>query len=293
MLGGGDDATTSTTVQYTPQQKAMLKAAMPMLMGQLNNPPTLPGFGVTQPFNPTQQAAHSMATNAALGPLSQFSSGVMDASNFLMGPALSPDTNPYLKSTAEAAVRPVTEALTTQWLPSVRQGAMEVGGLGGSRQHNLEDRAIGRASTAASDATSKIYSDAFQSGMGNMVKSIALAPQTQSGMMFPSSVLEGVGSQQYGLSTAFAKEAYDRYMQEQMMPYLNTKDILGTMMGLGTGTSTTTTGASPGLGGMIGGGLGGASIMGGLAGLPGMAALGGPWGLAAGAGLGALATMFA
>lgn len=293
MFGDSGDTTTTTRVAYSPQQKKLISAAMPNILGAAQNPPTLPNFGTVQPFNPTQLAGQNMAINTAMGPFAQFAGGAMDASKFLMGDALSPDTNPYLRGTAEAAVRPVTEALTTSWLPNIRMGAMEAGGLGGSRQANLENRAIGTATREASAATGKIYSDAFQSGMGNLVKSIALAPQTGSLSMFPSSVLDTVGGQQYGLSTAQAQEAYQRQLQEQLMPYLMSKDVMGTAMGLGAGTSTSTTQPSPGIGAMLGGAMGGAATAGGLAGIPGLAMLGGPWGIAGGAGLGALSALFA
>jgi hypothetical protein len=284
---GGKPSKTTTQVKYSPEQQKLIGAAMPGLTGAISSPPQLPDIGTVQPFNPLQLQAQQQAITAAMGPLSQYTGNVLNASNFLMGDALRPETNPYLRATAEAAIRPVTETLMGKWLPGVRSGAMEAGGLGGSRQHGLENRAIGQAAQIATDATSKIYSDAFQSGMGNLIKNIALAPQTGSMALAPASVIEGVGGQQYQLATAQAQEAYNRALQEQWMPYLLSKDVAGTAMGLGSGTTTTSTGATPG---MLGGALGGGAIAGSLAKT--IPFFGGPIGLGAGAGLGALSALF-
>lgn len=293
MSFGAGDTTTTSQVKYSPAQQALIDKALPTLTGTLQNPFKLPDFLQTQPFNPTQQLAQSQALAAAQGPVSQFTDQIFKNAQFLSGPALSPDTNPYLAQTAEAAIRPVTRALTSEWLPAIRGGAIESNVLGGSRQGLAEGKAIERAATAASDVSGRIYSDAYQQGVNNLVKNMALAPQTASLGLYPSSVIEGVGAQQYGLESAFGAERYNRNLTGQQLPYLTAKDVLGTALGLGTGTTATQVGgAGGGIGSIIGGGLGGAATLGGLAGLPGMAALGGPWGLAAGAGLGALAAMF-
>lgn len=290
-LGGGNQ-TTTTQIKYTPQQKAAINAAMPTLMGYINNPPTIPNIPTVLPFNSTQQQAQTGATGAALGPIQGFTSGMMDISNWLNGGALSPDTNPYLRATAEAAIQPVTQNFTEKVLPNIRSGAVVGGQYGGSRQANAETTATRDFNREALNTTNQIYSNAFESGMDRMVKNLALAPQTASLGMYPWQVLEGVGGQQYGLDTAMSQDAFNRALTGQQMPYLAAKDVLATMMGLGSGTSTSTSGGGISLGSILGGGIGGAATAGGLSTLPGLGMLGGPWGIGAGAGLGALASIF-
>jgi hypothetical protein len=290
-FGGSQPATTTSQVKYTPEQKAGIAAAMPTLMDYLKSPPTLPNMSTVLPFNPLQQQAQAGATGTA-GNLSGFASGMMDASQWLNMGALSPDTNPYLKGTAEAAIRPITETLTEKALPNIRHEAYGSGFFGGSGQQNAEAMAVRDATREMGATTGKIYSDAFESGMDRMVKNLALAPQTAGLQMYPWQVLEGVGGQNYARDTAAAEELYNRQVMSQQMPYLAAKDVLSTLMGLGSGSTTTSTPASGGLGSILGGGIGGAATAGSLSSLPGLSMLGGPWGIAAGAGLGALSTIF-
>lgn len=292
MSMGSGDQTTTAQIKYTPQQKTAINAAMPNIMGYLSNPPTIPGISTVLPFNAGQQQANAGLTSQAMGPLSGFSSGMMDISNWLNTGALNPATNPYLAGTAEAAIRPVTENLTENILPSVRHGAVVGGQYGGTRQENAEHRAIRDTQRTAGDMTSQIYSNAFESGMDRIVKNMALAPQTAGLSLMPWQVAGGVANQQYGLDTAMAGDAFNRAMMSQQMPYLASKDVLATMMGLGSGSTTTASGTGGGIGSAIGGGIGGAATAGALGSLPGLSALGGPWGIAGGAALGALASIF-
>lgn len=291
-MGDDKETTTTTKIEYTPEQKAGIAAAFPTLMQYMQNPPKMTGPSTVLPFNPLQQQAQAGAVNTAMGPLMNFSSGMMDASNWLNFGALSPDTNPWLKGTAEAAMRPITENLTQSALPNIRSQAYGDGWFGGTGQQNAEAQAVNLASRNMADTTGKIYSDAFQGGMDRMVKNLALAPQTASLGMYPWQVLEGVGGQQYARDTAYGEDMFNRDMFNQQSGYLASKDVLATLMGLGTGTSSTTTMPSPGIGGMISGGLGGMATMGGLSGLPGMSWMGGPWGMMGGAALGALGSIW-
>lgn len=291
-MGGSSPQTTTNEIKYTPQQKAGINAAMPTLMNYLKNPPTIPGIQTVLPFNQTQQQAQAGALNTAAGPLTGFASGMMDLSSWLNGGALNPDSNPWLKGTAEAAIRPITENLNNNILPGIRDESFVNGMFGGSRAQNVQVQAITNANREMGSVTNDIYSKAYDSGMDRAVKNLALAPQTAQLSMYPWQIMEGVGGQQYARDTAAAEDAFNRNLTSQQMPYLAAKDVLATLMGLGTGSTSTTTGAGGGIGSMIGGGLGGAATMGSLSSLPGMAALGGPWGLAAGAGLGALSSIF-
>lgn len=290
-LGGGNQTTTSKVV-YTPQQKQAIDAAMPTLMNYLKNPPTVPNINTVLPFNQVQQGAQAGALQQAAGPLAGFTSGMMNASNFLNTGALDPNSNPWLKATAEAAIKPVTEQFTQSVLPNIRSSEIMAGQYGGTRGTNAQLRAATDYTRTALDTTNKIYSDAYESGMDRMVKNLALAPQTASLSLYPWQVAEGVGGQQYARDTAAAQDAFNRAITSQQLPFLASKDVLAAIMGLGTGSTTTGNPGSTGLGGALGAGIGGAATAGALSSLPGLSFLGGPWGVAAGAGIGALASIF-
>lgn len=291
-MGGGGDQTVTNEIKYTPEQKQAIQAAMPTLMSYMKNPPKIPDIQTVLPFNALQNQAQQGAVNQAMGPLMGFTQNMMGASQFLNSDALNPDTNPWLKATAQAAIRPISENLTQTVLPNVRSQSYADGFFGGSGQHTAESQAINLATRNMGDVTGKIYGDAYQQGMDNMVKNLALAPQTAQMSLFPWQVMEGVGGQQYSRDTAAAGDAFNRAMMAQQMPYLAAKDVLGVMMGMGTGSTSTTSGGGTSLGGILSGGMGGAATAGALGAMPGMSFMGGPWGMAAGAGLGALAAAF-
>lgn len=288
---GSTDTTTTSKIEYTPEQKAAMKVASPILMNYLKNPPTLPNYSTVLPFNQLQSQAQQGAVNMANGPLSGFTSGMMDISNWLNSSG-GLGQNPYMEAAVAGAARPLQENLTGTALPAIRSESILGGQYGGTRQDTAEVRAIRDTNRQIGDMSSKMYSDAYQQGLDRMVKNLALAPQTAALGMYPSQVLEGVGGQQYARDTAATQEQYNKQMLSQQLPMLTAQQVLSIMMGTGTGTSTTSSQPSGGIGSAITGGLGGAATFGGLSALPGLSALGGPWGLAAGAGLGALATLF-
>ena len=145
--------------------------------------------------DPTLQG-REMQLAAARG-LSPFIQGAQGAGQFLTDPGLlSPESNPYLAQTAQAAGRPIMQALTEQILPNIRGGAIGAGQFGGSRQGIAEGIASRGALQQLGDISSNIFSQAYGQGLGALGQGLSLAPQTAGLGFLPGQAFQEIGAQQ-------------------------------------------------------------------------------------------------
>lgn len=272
----GTTNTTTTTEPWEGQQaylEQIFNEAQRLYGGQF---PTQMLAG----FNPTEQEAQRRMLEWAYGPGTALANQAQGALGFLLsGDVLRPESNPYLAASAEGAMRPVSQALTEEWLPNIRSDAVQAGMLSSSNAGIAEGIAVDRAARTAGDITSNMYANAYNTGLGAYTQGLALSPQVMQLGMVPSSVASSVGAQQRAMTQAGYQQ---RYMQ-QLAPYLALQQYLSTVGGQYGGTSQTTQPASMwdwlfGGGGGLQGAAGGAAI--GTMIYPG-------WGTAIGAGLGA------
>jgi hypothetical protein len=179
------------------------------------------------------QQGREQAIQAAQG-LSPFISGTQEAGQFLTSPGmLSPETNPYLAQTAEAASRPIMQALTEQILPNIRGGESGAGQFGGTRRDIAEGIASRGALQQVGDVSSDIFSRGYGQNLQAMLQGLSLAPQTAGLGLLPSQITQQVGAEQ------------------QLDPFRNLQQfqsLLGPPIVTGGGG----TGATPGLASQIG-----------------------------------------
>lgn len=246
-------------------------------------------------FTPEEQQAQTSLLDFAGGQGQQAVDASLAALNFGLGPVLDPASNPALAAAAEGATRPIFRALTEKALPAIRGGAIQAGQLGGTRQGIAEGLAVGRTSEAALDATSKLFSENFQSGLDLFGKSLALAPQTLQLGTFESNVLGAVGGQDRALEQAIRDEEVNRFIFEQNQPSNKLAQFANLVSGnFGAEGSSITTQEATGGGGKKGG-SGGGGIGGALSGAATGAAIGSifpGYGTIIGAGIGGLIGAF-
>lgn len=146
--------------------------------------------------SPLEQQAQQQALGVAQG-LSPFIQGAQGAGQFLTSTnLLSPESNPFLAQTAQAATRPIFQNLTEQVLPAIRGGAIGAGGFGGSRQGIAEGIASRGALQSAGDVSGNIFSQGYGQGLGALQQGLSLAPQTASLGLLPSQIMQQIGEQQ-------------------------------------------------------------------------------------------------
>jgi hypothetical protein len=280
MSSGTQPQTQSSTYQLSPEQRQLMDLAMPGVTQFAASVPQRYQGGTIAGFDPSQVAGQEGALKSAGTQTSLARGGAGTTLDWLSPGALDVNNNPGVQGQITAATRPITQALTEQALPAIRDSAERTGNFGSSRQGIAEGLASGRASQAIGDATSGIVSKAYQANVDAQLKALGLLPQTIGAQTSGDLTTSGVGDTRQGMAQALLEEQVGNFNYDELAPYLQSKDIMSLLSGLPGGTTMST--ASLPQRNMLTGALGGAAAG---------ASLGstlGPMGTAGGAGLGAL-----
>ena len=150
--------------------------------------------------------------------------------------------NPTVAAAAEAAMRPVKDALMQEVLPGIRSGSVLSGTLGGSRQALAEGTAIGKATQAMADSTAGMYNNAYLAGLQALSSGLGLAPTIQQNAYLPGQVLTSVGETQQQQSQNEINAAMQKWAYEQALPYQKLVELSNLVNGSygGQGTSSVT-----------------------------------------------------
>ena len=223
--GGGSTPTSTTTVQqnFSPEEAAQRAKVMEEASriynanaGTLSNSP-YPG-AAPAPVSPYTTQGQQSLLNYATGPGQQFANQAAGYSSFLMGPAQYAESNPYLQSSINAAIRPVTEAFTDPGgvLSQIRGGSINAGQFGGSRQGIAEGIAGRGYLNTIGDISSNMANQNYQNALQAGTQSLALAPQTHNMGLLPSQAYSAVGTQEQ-----LQNQQLENYLANQRMWALN------------------------------------------------------------------------
>ena len=291
-MGSSKEGTT-TTISLSPEQRELIGLTIPTFRQYLGQTPEVGPRPVVGP-NELQELGQFSALNSVPGILNRFEQGqegLQGGKDFFSAAAnrafQSPGTqglqsfgnlaNPYIDSASRATLAPITEALTEQVLPNIRQGAISSGQLGGSRQGLAEDNAVGqyvdRAAQAIAPYQNQLYSQALagdisgglqtqrlqsaegQGYLGAATQALGSVPQisalqaalgTQSGFL-PSQVYSSVGAEQQGYDQRQQDALYNAYLTNQFLPFTIAQQILHGGSGIPGGDSQVNTRSTPGL----------------------------------------------
>jgi hypothetical protein len=182
--------------------------------------------------------------------------------DILSGKYLNAESNPYLQSYTNAAIRPMVQQFSESVLPNIRGEAMASGGFGGSRQGVAEGLASERFGRAIGDTTSGIYNNAYNQGMNQFSRAIDQAPGTLAAGSLPSMMMMQSGELQDQRNQATIDADINRWNFEQQLPENKLRDYLSMVQGNygGTTTGTSETGGSSQAVGAVGGALAGAKL---------------------------------
>jgi hypothetical protein len=272
---------TQTTQQVlSPEQRQMMDLAMPGVTQFAAKVPERYQGTTIAGFDPSQTAGQEGALQSAGVQTDLARTGAGTTSNWLSPDALDITKNPGLQGNIDAATRPITQALTEQALPAIRDSAEKSGNFGSSRQGIAEGLASGRASQAIGDATSGIVSKAYDTNVSAQLKALGLLPQTTGVQTTGDITTSNVGDVRQGMSQAQLGEQVSNFNYDQMAPFLQSKEIMSLLSGL-PGGSTVSTSSGPQknpLTSALGGAAAGASL----------GSMFGPVGTGVGGGAGAL-----
>jgi len=126
--------------------------------------------------------------------------------------------NPYVTGMAQAAADRAMGALTPQ-MASIRGGAIQSGGYGGSRQGIAEGNALAGAADSATQAAAGIYGQAYGQGLGHQAQTLGQTGSLMGAGFQPYQQLAGSGAQQRGREQNLISDAQARHQYEQSQPY--------------------------------------------------------------------------
>lgn len=290
MGGGGGNQTSSTKVEYTPEEKAARQFVWDEarnIYGQSQAATQGGGSPVPGVAGQTGDtlAGQQAGRNWAYGGAQQIANQGLSAVDYGLRGAMDVNNNPALQGAIQAATRPITQNLQESILPGVRSQAVQEGGYGGSRAGIAEGLAISRANQQAQDAAANLTNQAYQQGQETFARTLALLPQTQQLGTAGSQILSGIGAQNenYQQEVLNMIAAQNEFNQSRgWAPIANLASAIYGGIQPGTVTSTSGGGASRGRSALTGAASGAAL---GTAVMPGI-------GTAVGAGIGGLLGLF-
>lgn len=244
--GGGETRTQSTTVQsLSPEQRELYDLVIPSAKNFIGQQLSFYPESTVAGFTPLQLAGQQMVVDAARDILPGQISQAQDASKFLLGPVLYPESNPALAAATDAAIRPVTENFLNNILPALGRDSISAGQYGGTRQGISEGLAAKETIAQTGDIAANIANEAYGKGLSAMTTGLALQPQLFREALLPGTATEAVGGQERALIQARLSEDVNKYITEQLLPFLKAQAVAGIASGV-PGGSVTTTGVGTG-----------------------------------------------
>lgn len=205
--GGGSTTSTSTNINYSPEEAAARARVMNEAQTIYNNTaPSMAGsaYPGAKPvgFSPETQVAQNLAVQNAAAAQDQVNN-INQGVNYGLTTAMDVNNNQYLQQAMQAAVRQNNQNFSDAGgtLSQIRTQAGDAGQYGGSRQGIAEGLAASRLAQTNSDVTAKMASDAYDKGQDTFIKTLMFAPQAMEAGMTPVNWLSGVGAQKENLSS--------------------------------------------------------------------------------------------
>ena len=215
MQSGKSESETESSSSSRPNEFQM-PAINTLLGGALSafNNPNPQTIG----FTPSQIQGQGMLLSQAAPQTQALADASTQSLGFLMDPSLlDPSSNPYLAASVQASINPVLQNLTRNILPGLESGAVQAGGIGGSRQGVLEANAINDFMRTAGDISAQQYANAYQQGLGTMLNANAQAPALAALYQQPGNIFNQVGSLQQAQSQLVRDEEIRRLQQLQAL----------------------------------------------------------------------------
>lgn len=223
-MGSKQPSTTTSITKNEPWDAAkpffneMYARAVDAMRKTNKNPFT--GDFIAEDNGQVQQGLDMLQNNVTSGTVGQGSKDFLDmAQATARGDYLSPDSNPFIKQTAEAAMRPITENLMQKALPGVRDASIAQGAYGGSRQDLQENQAITNWQRDASDATSRIYASNYAQERQNQMASGDLLAQGYDLARAPGLELMRIGDTQRAENQRTLDNTYQKFLEQKQAPW--------------------------------------------------------------------------
>lgn len=241
FFGGGrsTNSTVTQTTELAPEQKDLLRAAIPAAKQFAKNPPKFPSNAKVLPFTPLQIEGQSEILKGARSARDQLE-GIFAAQDFGLGAVLFPETNPALQSTINAAIRPVVSEFDRVIAPRIDREAVAAGQFGGSRHGVAQGIAADALLQEIGDITAKISTEGFNRGLDTFEKTLFASPSLLQAAAIPGSIIESVGAAQRDFQQAKQDLETQKEFFNDTRKFLAAKDVASLAFGGGGGVTTST-----------------------------------------------------
>lgn len=186
------------------------------------------------------------------------------------GALLNPASNPVLGAQTQMAMEPIFTQLQEQTLPGIAGNFVGGNMFGSSRQGIAEGQAIDAATREAGRTATNLQANAFnqgldamqraalgardaqlgaataglgageagtQAGLNAALQSLSQSPSLAQLAFVPGMTLEGIGEQERQFEQARVSEEANRYLTEQMIPFLQAQDVASLAFGIPAGST--------------------------------------------------------
>lgn len=269
LFGGllGNKASKNSGTQVTKSELPdFLQPYAPQYAERVQDVANLPyndyGYNRVAPFTEDTLAGMDMARNAANYANPLFDQAQGELSKTMSGAYLSPDSNPYLKGTYDAAAGRMADAYKTGTAAQTNAAAGFGGAFGGSAQQELQgvqNRAFG---DSLGQFANNLYGQNYQAERGRQLGAAQAAPgfagARQAFDFGNANALNSIGQQQQALGQNYLNADYAQFQDANNYPYKQL-DTFASMFNPNLGrTATQSQSINPMLGALGGasGGLG-------------------------------------
>lgn len=160
------------------------------------------------------------------------------AQSTLRGDYLHPDSNPFLRATADAAVGRAREGLLNQALPAISDQAIAQGAYGGARQDLSQERATQDFGRSALDAVTALYGNNYAQERNRQFQAPALIGQAQQMAAQPAQALMGMNEILQGFNQIPLDNARARYDSQMQAPWYGLGEMANLLSAGGYGNTT-------------------------------------------------------
>jgi hypothetical protein len=206
-------------------------------------PEFFPEATYVPPSSETETGLAGLTAGAQAGsPIAQ--AGQQGYLSTVQGDYLNPETNPYLRATQEAAIRPVQENLQQKTLPQIMGYFTNAGRYGSNQNLATIGNAARDATRSMLDTSSNLAYRNYADERGRQQSAIQGAPDYANRRFDDYNTLLGVGQAREGYSGNQLQDAMSRYDFSQNQPQLKLGEYGGNIRqgvfgGTSTGTQTT------------------------------------------------------
>lgn len=243
-MSGGGGSTTQTVQNYSPEEVARRLRVFDeaeRIYGQTRgNYSQYPGLGPVAPAQETLQAEDVLRgiAPAQINRVADLNRAV----SFGLGDVLYAESNPYLRSSINAAIRPLREEMVNPGgvLSQIRRGATDAGQYGGSRQGIAEGIAVGKYLQSVGDTAAKMASEGYGRGLDVFSRTMAFTPSSMQAMSIPAQTLATVGASVEGRAADQLAHEEARRLWELNAPWTPLQNYANIVFGGGSSGQTIT-----------------------------------------------------